>query len=387
MPWQTVLAVLGMLVALAALGWIALAFFALARGGRALAVSPRETPETAVSLLVPLHGPFRGLDECLEGFFRQDHPCFEIVFGSVRPDDPAFDAVEAVRRRHPGVEARTVVTSPAPPGTNPKIANLEGIAAASRHPVLVLIDADILVSPDHLRRVTAPLSDPATGLVTCPYGAAGFRKNRLRELLAALYIGDWFYTSVLAGSLLAPGAHGFGATLALRRETLEASGGWPPLRAVLADDNVLAARVRALGLRTGIVEAGVRTVVDVSGWRDLWTHEVRWLGTIRALDPAGYGGLPVTLTTVPALLALVLLGFTTVGGVSFAVLLAGRLVLHFRAWDRSRSESIGPAVLLLPLRDLLTFAEWLTALVSRKLEWKDAVLAIDSRGNLEDSEP
>jgi len=41
------------------------------------------------------------------------------------------------------------------------------LAAASRYPVLVVNDADIRVEPDYLARVTAPLSDPRVGLVTC----------------------------------------------------------------------------------------------------------------------------------------------------------------------------------------------------------------------------
>ncbi len=383
---ETILTVLGTLVYGVALAYLLLAGAAVLGGGRALRPPPSSPPEP-VSVLVPLHGPFPGLDACLESLFGQDHPCFELVFGTCDPHDPALGALEAVGRRHPACPYRAVVTPVPPAGVNPKVVNLEALEPHARHELLVLVDADIVLAPDHLRRVTAPLHDPATGLVTCPYGAALPPRAGLWPRLAALYIGDWFYTSVLVASLVAPDAHGFGATLALRRATLGATGGLAALRPVLADDHELAARVRALGLRTGILETRARTMVTETTFREVWAHEKRWLGTIRALDPWGYLGLPAGLTTVPLLLGLALLGGTPLAWGGFGVLVLGRLVLHFCSWDRSRSDRIGAAVLLLPARDLLTLAEWLAALVARRLRWKESLLTIDGRGQLEDNDP
>jgi ceramide glucosyltransferase len=383
---ETILIVLGSLAYVVVFAYLGLAGAVVLGRGRTPR-SPPSSPPEAVSVLVPLHGTFRGLDECLESLFSQDHPCFEIVFGTRDPDDPAIRAVETAQRRHPSCRSR-VVTTPVPsPGLNPKVVNLEAIEPYARHDLLVLVDADIVLPPDHLRRVTAPLADPSVGLVTCPYGARLPSGAGLWARLAALYVGDWFYTSVLVATLVAPDAHGFGATLALRRETLSASGGWAALRTVLADDHVLAARVRGLGLRTGVLETGARTVIAENRFRDLWAHETRWLGTIRALDPWGYLGLPATMSSVVLVVGLVLLGGTAWAWAGFAFLALGRLVLHFLAWNRSRSDRFPDAVLLLPIRDALTFAEWLAALVARRLRWKTSLLTIDDRGQLEDNQP
>lgn len=379
--------VIGILVDLVTLTWLGLAIYAVRRGGRPLEWKEENGSTNAVSLLVPLHGGFDGLERCLEGFFSQDHPHYEIVVGSSDPEDPALRAISECQHRHPGIPLEIVVTDPAPAGTNPKVANLVGMMRAARHSTIVLIDADILIRPDHLTRVTAPLRDPRVGLVTCPYGARRTRRGSFWQTLAALYVGDWFYTSVLVGTLLAPEAHGFGATLALRRDTLEAIGGFRSLLPVIADDHELARRVRAMGLKTGILECGVQTLVGETSLRSLWSHELRWLGTIRALDPKGYLGLPMTLTTVPAVLALLLLGARPWTWAVLIVIYGLRLVLHFMAWSRSWSEKIPGAILFLPLRDVLTFGEWLVGLVTRRLRWKEALLAIDDRGNLEQSGP
>jgi ceramide glucosyltransferase len=386
MPAETIRTVFGALAYSATAAYLILAYAAILGGGRTLSAPSSTTPEP-LSVLVPLHGVFEGLEACLESLFGQDHPCFEILFGTHDPNDPALALVEAVRRRHPTCRSRTVVSPVPSAGVNPKVVTLEALEPRAEHELLVLIDADIVLAPDHLRRVTAPLSDPQTGLVTCPYGAALPAPVGFWSRLAALYVGDWFYTSVLAATLVAPDAHGFGATLALRRSTLRASGGFGPLRTVLADDHVLARRVRALGLRTGVLEAGARTVITETTFGDLWAHEKRWLGTVRALDPWGYLGLPVSLTFVVLLLGLALLGATSLAWAGFLILALGRLVLHFLVKNRSRSDGKAADALLLPLRDFVTLAEWTVALVARRLRWKASLLVIDDRGQLEDNDP
>jgi hypothetical protein len=93
------------------------------------------------------------------------------------------------------------------------------------------------------------------------------------------------------------------------------------------------------------------------------------------------------MSYVILVLGLVLLGGTAWAWAGFAFLALGRLVLHFLVWNRSRSDRFPDAVLLLPIRDALTFAEWLAALVARRLRWKTSLLTIDDRGQLEDNQP
>src|SRR5205814_711259 len=52
---------------------------------------------------------------------------------------------------------------------NGKAGTLIALIRAARHPTLIVNDADIRVQPDYVDRVTAPLTDPQVGLVTCLY--------------------------------------------------------------------------------------------------------------------------------------------------------------------------------------------------------------------------
>jgi len=90
---------------------------------------------------------------------------------------------------------------------------------------------------------------------------------------------------------------GFGATLALRRTTLAEIGGFDALKDCLADDYWLAERARSLGLHTVLSPVMVATDVIEPTFTALWLREMRWLRTIRSVNPFGFGGLFITFTS------------------------------------------------------------------------------------------
>ena len=70
----------------------------------------RDAPLPAVSLLKPLHGMEPHLEENLESFFGQDYPAFELIFGARNGSDPALKVVAALRRKHPTVRTRVILS-------------------------------------------------------------------------------------------------------------------------------------------------------------------------------------------------------------------------------------------------------------------------------------
>src|SRR5437763_9916131 len=121
-----------------------------------------------VTVFKPLHGLEPMLERNLESFFCQDYPQFEIIFGARHQDDPALKIVEALRQRYPHVKA-TVVLSGEPEYPNAKVFALEKMAAAASAAYWVITDSDVHVQPNCVKRVVAPLLDPAVGVVTCLY--------------------------------------------------------------------------------------------------------------------------------------------------------------------------------------------------------------------------
>jgi ceramide glucosyltransferase len=363
---EVLLAGLGLLAGLAALAGSATALLAARAVGRLADAAPAAGPALPASILKPLHGAAPGLREALDTTLAQRHAAsFEVIFALRDPADPAAAVAEAAMAAAPGTPAR-LVRDGRLHGPNRKVSQLMNLEGQARHPVLVVADADMAVPPHWLTAVTAPLADPAVGLVTCLYrGEAA--EDGLWSRLAALWI-DWqFLPNAALGEAMGR-AHGcYGATMALRAETLARIGGFAALRDLLADDHALGAAVRRLGLRVVVAPVLPGHVMAEPGLGALARHELRWARTLRLLDVQGYAGMGVTFPLAWGALAAALMPW---GWAALVLALAARLALALRV-DRAlgRAPSAG-RLALLPLRDALSFAIWGAGLARGTVTWQ-----------------
>ena len=340
---------------------------------------PRREAEAAdfppISVLKPLFREGPRLYECLRSFCVQDYPAYEVVFGVQDPEDPAIGVVRRLQAEFPQ-RTLTLVVDPVCHGGNAKVANLTNLMSRVSHDILVLADADILVGEDYLRSLAGPVQDPKVGIVTCLYRGAPC--GRLWDRIGALFIQDWFVPQVLLAKTLGSSDFAFGATIALRRQTLTAVGGFEALSSQLADDYALGARARALGLSTVLSSYLVTTVVDEPRLADLASHQLRWLRTIRLINPWGYFFSGVTFGLPIAVVAALIAGQDAMWGLVFLATLL-RLVLHSEACRRlGARRRFG----LVPLADALLCGLWVVGLLGRKVRWRGAVLAVGDDGSI-----
>jgi ceramide glucosyltransferase len=319
-------------------------------------------PPMPVSVLKPLSGNEPLLYENLVTLCRQRHPAFQLVFGVRSPDDPALEVVRRLRADFPACDIALAIGREQH-GPNRKVSNLIDMLPRARHPWLVVADSDIAVPPDYLARVTAPLADPGVGAVTCLYrgrALAGFWSD-----LGVQFIDDWFAPSVRVAHAAGSRRFGFGATIALRRDTLDAIGGFDALCGRLADDYWLGELVRRQGLATVLSDVVVGTDVTEDSLAALWAHETRWLRTIRSVDRAGFAGIFFTFTWPMLLLGVALAPQAPL----LALVLAGALA-------RSVLAGSARAALRAPLRDTLLLAEWVAALFGSRVRWRGQILSV-----------
>jgi ceramide glucosyltransferase len=342
------------------------AVFAALMARRPLAT---ETPGAAqaapVTVLKPLRGAEPRLYDNLATLCRQQHPAFQIVFGVHAADDPALAVVRRLQSDFPGCDIALAI-SPEQHGSNGKVSNLINMLPLARYEKLVLADSDIAVPPGYLARVTAPLADPSIGVVTCLY--RGHALPGFWPALGAQFINDWFAPSVRVAHAGGSSSFAFGATIALRRDALAAIGGFETLANRLADDYWLGELTRRLGLRTVLSDVMVGTDVAEDTLVELWTHELRWLRTIRSLNPAGFAFTFITFTWPLLLLGLLLAPQPAALAIACAGLL-GRSVLAGGAG----------AMLRAPLRDLLLLAEWAAALFGTHVRWHGQRMAVKDK--------
>ncbi len=351
-----------------AAGWLAARrFAAMAR--------PLPGPRPPVTVLKPLCGNEPLLEAALATICTQEYPCFQLVCGVQDPADPAVGVVRRLQARFPRCDIALVV-DPTWHGKNRKVGNLINMLPAAKHDVLVIADSDVHVLPDYLACIADTLALPGTGLVTAVY--AGLPANRsLAARLGAIAITHSFLPGALLSRLLGR-QDCLGATMALGRQTLAATGGLAALVHRLADDNLLGRLVRAQGLAVRVAPTVCATTVPETGLSVLFRHELRWARTILSIVPVEFAASAIQHPLAWAALAVALSGGAAWALAGFALVWVGRAAA---ASGLERRLGIVPSGLarpvsiwLLPLRDMLSMAVFAASFVSDRVEWRGQVL-------------
>jgi ceramide glucosyltransferase len=372
-------------------GWIGYAFAALAVIGIgyqlvALAAlrrffareAPRRAGDEPVTLLKPLYGTEPRLTANLASFLAQDYAgAVQMVCGVGEPDDPAIAAVAELRRGHL-LTGIALTTGPRGRGANAKIGNLMAMMPAAAHDILVLSDSDMAVTPDYLAKLLAALDQPGVGAVTCLYAGRGDAGLWSRVGAAAIsYTGLPNMVMALATSIAQPC---MGSTIAIRRETLEAIGGFARFADQLADDYAIGEALAARGLKVAVPPMLLTHACADRSLAELWRHHLRWSVTIRGVAPKRHAGSGVTHALAFALLTV---PFLPVPGLGLtAAALAVRLTLA-RTVDRLAGTTRAP-FWLVPLADILEFTAFLASLTARTIDWRGSRLTMAPRGRIAD---
>jgi ceramide glucosyltransferase len=340
-------------------------------------VAPGVLDARAITVLKPLCGAEPELYSSLRSFCEQTYPRLQIVFGVRDAGDPAVSVVRRLQHEFPE-RALDLVIDARLHGSSLKVSNLINMMRAAGHDYLVLADSDVHVPRDYLARVVAPLADPGVGVVTCPYRAHA--RGSAWSVLLGSFVNDWFMPSVLVAASFGSRAFAFGATIALRREALQAIGGFEAIADQLADDYRLGELTRRRGLRTVLSDVVVQTDVHEPSLGALVRHELRWLRTIRAVRPAGYLFSFPTFGWPVAGLGCLLAGGATATLWMLAVTGAARVLLHFGV---RKVDSALLQLWVLPLNDLLAFLLWAWGFVSRRVHWRAARYKVARDGSVQ----
>ena len=368
--------------------WVAagLSAVGLVQGGvgavlvRRFSHRPRAEPVAVapVTVLKPLHGDEPLLEEALASVCRQDYPVWQVVFGVQDSADSALPVVRRLQGRFPDCDIAVVVDATAH-GPNRKVANLINMLPAAKHDALVIADADVHVAADWLRRVGRGAGAPgcgagddglyrASGVWPPPPPPPARGGGACVSRLGALQINQYF----LPGALLARGMGRqdcLGATMALRRETLERIGGFAALVKHLADDNVLGRLVQGLGLRVALADTIPATTVAETSLGALWRHELRWARTIRALEPVPFAASVLQYPLVWALLVVLVSGGALWSLAWFAAAWGIRAVIA-RGIDRALGLANRTPLWLLPVRELMSVAVMVASYAGRRVDWR-----------------
>jgi ceramide glucosyltransferase len=319
-----------------------------------------------VTILKPLHNAERGLYENAASFCDQIYfGPVQILFGVQDESDSAIPVIERLIAERPGMDIELVIDRRRH-GANRKVSNLINLGARSRHEILVLADSDIRVAPNYLEMLISVLDRPGVGLVTCLY--RGTPQGGVWARLTAMAIDYQFLPSILVGLALRLARPCFGSTVALRRDTLAAIGGFDTVANDLADDYALGAAVRRAGFEVAIAPQIVEHLCTNVSASQLLSHELRWARTIRAVDRWGFAGSAVTHPLPLALIGAAFAGFGVVSLCTITAALACRLVLKIQV-DHALGTHSG-RWWLAPVRDALSFLVFAVSFFIGAINWR-----------------
>jgi ceramide glucosyltransferase len=332
-----------------------------------------------VSLLKPLHGPEPELERRLESFFEQDYPIFEILFCARSDQDPGLSIAMRVAARYPHIPTK-FLTCGEPPYANAKVWSLERMQVAAKHEIFVVSDSDVLVTPDYLRAVVAPLADEGIGLVTCLYRGVALPARKDRSFwanLEAVGMSVEMSSGVLVAEMLQGLAFALGPTMVVRRDRLNRAGGFSAIGGHHGDDfmlgNLMAANGHKVVLSTHAVEHHIlNTSFGLSA-----RHQIRWMRGTRFYRPKGHLGTVLTFSVPHGLvaatvalalhqptMAVLLFGWSWATRVALAAVVGGLVVREPRPWC---------SAMLYPIRDLLGFLLWNASYLGNDVLWRGEV--------------
>ncbi len=328
--------------------------------------------------------PLKGLEplsrECLESFLTQAYQPFQVLFGVREADNPVVALLYELQQAYPHGDLEIVVC-PEDLGLNPKISTLQQLLPRARYELLVIADGDVKVGPDYLAQVAAAFREPGMGLVSCPYRAG--RPQTLGAALEALTIAADFIPSVAAATSVEEIRFALGATMALTRQALTASGGFAPLADFLADDYQLGFRVAQTGLQVKILPYVVETNNPHMSWAAYLAHQLRWARTYRVCRPGGYLAYGITHALVYSLAILMAAGQAPwAWGLVAATLTLRVVVAGFSERLCLKGDLPWWAFGLLPLKDLFSCGLWLASFLGSRVSWGERHFRVTPEGKL-----
>jgi len=338
----------------------------------------------AISILKPLKGCDVTTAESLQSWFNQDYQgALQILFGVANADDPVCGVVRELIQKNPKADAQLVICAESP-GANAKVSTLIQLEKVAKYDLILTSDADVRVPADFLGNAVAPLRAPEIALVNCFYRLAN--PVNLAMQWEAIQINADFWSGVLQAQTLNPIDFASGASILVRRKSLEAIGGYRAFANSLADDYQIGNRIVKNGGKIAMCPVVVECWDSPMGWRDVWKHQLRWARTIRVCMPLPYFFSILANGTLWPLLWLIVALPTTkticapLTAVAFILV---RIVLAQDLQRRFLQSAKTAPFWLVPIKDLLQTAIWAAAFCGNKIEWRGQKMRLRRNGDLE----
>ncbi|QQO11428.1 glycosyltransferase [Breznakiella homolactica] len=237
---------------------------------------PGEPRFPRVSVVIPFRNEKERMRPLLESLAAQEYPELEFIFIDDRSSDGGGDLLRDFEKKVPAIPV-TLIRLEENPGINRKqYALARGIEAADGE-LFLFTDADCTVPPGWVSAMAARMRNHGTGITIGPV----FKKAQGRGFFQLYQCFDHAvrYMYLAASTGLGAAGGGFGNNLILRREALEAVGGYDAVPPSPTEDASLIAQIRARSRYKVRAACGSDVHVMTQGertWRNFVSQTLRW---------------------------------------------------------------------------------------------------------------
>ena len=298
---------LDLVVILLALVYIArIAFFVVGfYRERSRWVTSKAVP--TVSVIVPARNEENNLERCIRSLVAVDYPAeaLQIIVVNDRSEDGTAEILDRMAEEFPTIKPLHRTDREVDPNLRGKPGALQYGIDHCTGELILMTDADCVVSPGWVRGMVNQFADPDVGLV------AGLTSITSNGFLDRVQDVEWTYTQSMAAGGVGNGVPlgCFGNNLAVRRRAFEAVGGYHDIEFSVTEDLALQAAIHDAGFRlrhaihpmTSVETLPVDSLKEYVKQRHRWVRGGTALG-MRAVwfvlsSLALWGGIVVSLLT------------------------------------------------------------------------------------------
>jgi ceramide glucosyltransferase len=349
-----------------------------AMGRRSQPDNARTLPLPPISILKPLRGLDDNLFDNMESFCHQDYPAYEIIFALQDANDPAYKVVRKIKEKYPEKDI-TIVVEKYTGGLNPKVNNLIPASRAARYDAVLISDSNVMVGKAYLTEIARHLQDPNVGLVTNLIRGTGGRT--LGSLLENLHLNSFIVGSVCFLDRFLNMPCVVGKSMLMRKKDLEAIGGFPAVKDVLAEDYIIGREMHKAGKRVVVSNHLINNVNQYWSVKRFLNRHTRW-GKLRwKIGGIQYLSELMANPVFTAWIAVLLFGPSQMT-LSFACLVAALKTMGDLFQGKWTGSDLNPLqYLLVPIKDLLIGLIWFVPILSNTVVWRGNryLIARDSR--------
>ena len=321
----------------------------------------------AVSVLKPLKGIDDNLFDNLESFCVQDYPEFEVIFSLQDRNDPAYKVSRKIKDKYPDRDISIVVRR-CNDGLNPKVNNLIPAYRVSKYRYILISDSNVTVDKDYLREIVKPMEDAGVGLVSSMIKGVGGRTAG--SIFENLHLNTFVVGSVCFLDKFLKMPCVVGKSMLMRKDDLEAIGGFKSVKDVLAEDYVIGKKMKEAGRKVVLSNYMINTVNKYWGMKNFLGRHTRWgklrwkIGGIQYLSELL--GNAVFMSFVP-----VVLYEPSRTTLSFALATSALKIMGDLYLGRMLKADIKSVFYLLsPVKDIAVGFMWFVPLLSSRVAWR-----------------